>query len=228
MKSQKNHQIQCLTGGIVVKFLRNDQGMVLPITLFAILVLSLLGTALWHSSVAATLQTSRRQENMQAHYIARSGAEAVAQHLINHPEEAASLISATETNPATASIGNGSFRVHVRATADPNLLQIVSTGQSGMVSTRVILNLARERSRLDVFRGAITSTAPLDLSIATVTGDVYSAGEITLPKKFSGRYFEFQELDLPPISRPTLTSATCFTLLPALPLPTASGNHLCN
>jgi len=165
-----------------VKLLNNEKGLVMPLALITLLVSSLLGTALWQYGTNHALQVVRSKEKMQTYYIARSGADAIAQHIVSNPSAAAQLITATSTSHARGNVGNGYFEVVVIRTANPNL-QVASVGRlnggSG-VSTEVVLNMPAETRRLTAFARAITHTSleNLDLRNMDVTGVVYSSAQI--------------------------------------------------
>ena len=58
--------------------LKNEHGWAMPLVLMVIVVITLLGTALWAYSMADLKQVTREEKRMQAYYLARSGAELVA------------------------------------------------------------------------------------------------------------------------------------------------------
>ncbi|MCG8400915.1 MAG: hypothetical protein MJA84_04885, partial [Firmicutes bacterium] len=60
-----------------VAFIKNENGWALPTVLMVMLVVTLLGTALWQYSVAENLQVTKNEKQMQARYLARAGVEAV-------------------------------------------------------------------------------------------------------------------------------------------------------
>ncbi len=55
---------------------KNEKGFALPLALVVMLVITLLGTALWTYSTSDTIQVAYARDKMQSHYVARSGAEA--------------------------------------------------------------------------------------------------------------------------------------------------------
>lgn len=52
---------------------QNEKGFAVPLAIMVMLVLILLGTALWYYSTSETLQVARAEQDMKAHYLARSG-----------------------------------------------------------------------------------------------------------------------------------------------------------
>lgn len=58
--------------------IKYEKGLAMPLTLIVILVLIMLGTSLWHYSMADLKHASLESQKMQAYYHARSGAELLA------------------------------------------------------------------------------------------------------------------------------------------------------
>ena len=57
---------------------RNEKGVALPLVLIVMIVTMLLGTALWQYSMTDITHVSKEEKKMQAYYLARSGAELIA------------------------------------------------------------------------------------------------------------------------------------------------------
>jgi len=200
---------------VTVLNLRNDErGLALPLVLTVMVVATLLSSVLWQYSMTDIKQASRKQQKMQAHYIARSGAEAIAQHLIERPQAASQLVASTsQTNPATSQVGSGHFQAFVRHDpANRNVIQIVSNGFNDDVTSQVTLNLLRQQSNIQVFHRAIEQASPhtLDLRGMTVIGDVGSAREIIInPRRFAGTTYPWQtDATYPDAILPSLTTGT--------------------
>jgi hypothetical protein len=64
--------------------LRDQKGVALPTVLLIIVVLSLLGMMLLAVSANEAVRASYHEKKTKAYYIARSGADAIAQHIINN------------------------------------------------------------------------------------------------------------------------------------------------
>jgi len=206
-----------------VKLLNNQKGIAMPLALITLLVSSLLGTALWQYGVNHALQVARSKEKMQTYYIARSGADAIAQHITSNPSAAAQLIAATGgSNRARGNVGNGFFEVRVaRSAANANLLQVMSVGRlngGSSVSSEVVFNMPAQTRRVTAFARAITQTSsePLDLNNMDVTGVVYSSGQI---QSFVGGFANHVDAGL---------AANPSAFIPSLPTGTLSrtGNHV--
>lgn len=71
-----------------------EQGMVLPMVIFIMLILSVLGAALLTQSNFSSQVVKNGDGKIQAYYAAKSGAEAVSQYLINNPTELATILGA--------------------------------------------------------------------------------------------------------------------------------------
>jgi len=89
----------------------NESGAVLPIILVIVFALTLIGIALLSYSLAETRHVSLDENNLKAHYIARSGAHAIAEKLIVEPEHATALINSSETD--AIDFADGQFKVLV-------------------------------------------------------------------------------------------------------------------
>ncbi len=169
--------------------LRNERGISLPLILIIMFVLSLLGTAIWQYSVTDTIQVVRAEKRMQAHYLARSGADAVAEYMIRNPSQAMSIINMTnQNNKATGSLGSGKdFQLY--ASGDTvNGITITAMGTTGGVSQTVHLDLS-SKSASQIFTRAIYTYGDLDISkMKKIEGDVASAGSIKANESYYESY----------------------------------------
>ncbi|QZY56984.1 hypothetical protein [Crassaminicella profunda] len=89
-------------------YIKNEKGAILPLVLIVMLVLVFLGTILLFLSVTESRQVAKEEKNMQAYYIARSGADAIAKYIIENKDEATKLIDAPPSNPVY--LVNGEFK----------------------------------------------------------------------------------------------------------------------
>ena len=71
---------------------KGEKGSALITVLIVMGVLTVLGAALMHYSMTDNLQVFNDEKRMQAHYLARSGAEAVADYIMKNPENADELL----------------------------------------------------------------------------------------------------------------------------------------
>lgn len=70
-----------------MKYIRNEKGMAMPLTLIVMVVIALLGIALWQYSMSELSTSVRSEKRARAHYIARAGAEAVALDFMRNPNK---------------------------------------------------------------------------------------------------------------------------------------------
>lgn len=148
-----------------------QKGSAFIIVLIVLMVLSILGAAVLNRSLAETKQVIYQANKMKAYYTARSGADALASYLINHPEEAANIVNKTSSNhPGTGSINGNQFKITLQGSTPYNSLSITSTGTVNNVSSSVTLTM--QSSPGDSFNDAIfTEEAPSLGNNLTVTGD---------------------------------------------------------
>ncbi len=128
----------------MLKKLRNEQsGYTLIMTLIVMVVLMILGTALLNLSVAENRFTNRNEDKLQAYYIARSGAQAIADYMVADDDgDADNLIG--KTSDSNNQIGNGNFIVSVEQ--DPSnatLIHITSTATHNGVTQDASLLLTK-------------------------------------------------------------------------------------
>lgn len=126
----------------------DQKGVAMPTVLMVMLVISLLSAALWQYSITDTTDVARDEKRMQAYYIARSGAEALAQYIIDpsNPQEVKENLDKKTSNPQV--LGNGTFTVSVKKSEvtnpkDPDFesLTITSIGTVADVSVPVRIKL---------------------------------------------------------------------------------------
>lgn len=127
---------------------KDSRGVALPLILMVMLILAILGSTLWQYSSRDTIQAARNEKMMQAYYIARSGADAVAQYIIDNPdginmkEYVDALVAAPKSNPTKINDEiNGFFEVEVTRDEESKLIIIKSTGIVDGISQKVSLCL---------------------------------------------------------------------------------------
>jgi hypothetical protein len=182
---------------------RNNRGAAMPISLVVMLVLSLLGTALWQYSVNDTLHVARDQQRMQAYYLARAGADATLQAWLEAP--AASRPSGvgntvylkddgtfSTTDPGVAKAGQ--FSVTVTNNVDGSV-SIVSFGDVRGLTQRVTVTLSssfvygHDLGWYHSSSGQMTSGVALAVATQPVIIEATS-GKIKLPSSGSTVTFE--------------------------------------
>jgi hypothetical protein len=125
--------------------LKNERGLALPIVLMMTTILIVLGLSLLSLSANGMRRATFQDNKTQAYYLAKSGANAVAQYVISHyappltNAELNSLNSQVNGNKALVSIGT--FNVQVNKVNNTQSLKIVSTGTARGVQEKASLIL---------------------------------------------------------------------------------------
>lgn len=160
-----------------MNIIKNQRGLALVTVLIIVSILTILGTIIWYYSTRDVLVASRTEKRMQAYYLARSGAEAVAQYIVTNPDNidmtkyVESLINAPESDPVKLD-GDvpGSFRVQL-VREGKNLI-IKSTGQVDEISQTAQLTI-EERISTPILDMALFSAGSIRLKpSAKIIGDV--------------------------------------------------------
>ena len=97
---------------------QKEQGSALILTMVVTIILLFLGSSLGLLSMVESRMSLREEQNMQAYYLARSGADALAQYIIDNPtllDEAGGIINKVSE---TQRFGPGEFTVQVLKDAD--------------------------------------------------------------------------------------------------------------
>ncbi|NLA04593.1 MAG: hypothetical protein GX881_02610, partial [Firmicutes bacterium] len=115
---------------------RNQRGSVLVFVLVAAAALLTLGVTLSNVAVSDQSQALRQQENNEAYYIARSGAEAVEAVLIKDLGNINNYLGQS----TEAALGQGRFEATVSDGGD-GVVIIESTGYAGNRSEKLTLTL---------------------------------------------------------------------------------------
>lgn len=155
-----------------MSLINNEKGMAVPLVIIIMVVFMLLGTAMIGFSKTEALQVARDEKRMQAHYVARSGADATASWLIENYFDTSELDLPLS---GSGSFETGSFNIDMDK-LDSGLVKIVSEGIVGDVKDTVTLTLSQQ----GLFDNAIFGTAFVTLKgEVTVEGDIESNGVIT-------------------------------------------------
>ena len=85
-------------------------GFAIPGTIMVLAVMSVLGVALWSIGHTERVQVDRLEKSVQAHFLARSGVEVVAEHF-SHPENARNISSYIGQASDPTVMGAGAFTV---------------------------------------------------------------------------------------------------------------------
>jgi len=186
-------------------YLKSEKGIAMPLVLIVLLVIALLGVALWNYSMSELNQSVREEKRARAYYIARAGAESAARDLMNDPspltlipEISDQLVSEElKFNPKfegeDTEVVVGDLIVELKRVTD-NSVEITGTGNvDGVVqSVSIILETQEE------FDGVVYSLGNLDFqSGVTLNGDVVSGGKVNPPNNFNGTLKEETEIKFP-------------------------------
>lgn len=124
----------------MVSVIKCERGAALPLALGVMLVLSLLGAALWQYSTADTLHAANDRQRAQAYYLARAGAEAALRAYLDAPGTS----KPTGTAPPV-SYGAGTFQVSITEQKRPDSMidgvRIDSYGRVGAVQQKVTVTV---------------------------------------------------------------------------------------
>jgi len=171
----------------------NQKGLAMPLVLAVIFILSLLGTALWQYSTTDLKQVTMDDQRKQAYYLARSGADAVAEFIVKNPlnwtdqamtDYLNTLSNAPHSQPTN--LGSGSFIVKVTYDVANHLTTILSTGTVGTINQTATLVINQSTiagqagSSTPVFDMAVFTTGSRTIINAPVTGDIGSNGDVSL------------------------------------------------
>lgn len=175
---------------------RQQTGSAMITTVIVTVVLIFSGFALWNYSMSEIKHSEREVSRMKAHYLARSGAESVAEHILGEKE--GSIISVMTVGQTTVSeptlLGDGFFTVSVTCNTVNEFL-VASTGVVSDVEDTISVLISRKVEGFDeIFNRAIFSTGILNISHtnANVFGDVESnQGIIGVPNV--GSKYEYSD-----------------------------------
>ena len=134
-----------------MNYWNRQKGLALPAVIGVMVILMLLGTALWHSGMADARQSKRLEQRVQAEYIARSGAKAYAEYLIKEFDSLEELENSDffdATSDATE-LGKGFFTVTVKK-SPMGEYYVRSEGTVGNVSHEARLSITRQSAFGDV------------------------------------------------------------------------------
>lgn len=174
----------------------NRQGSTLVMTIFLVMLMSVLALSLFTIMVTDKKLVVQQEDGMQSYYLARSGADIVAEQIINNPFDIQLLDGLTSVE--YTGIGEGSFQVAVNIIStlpdgEIETVQLLSVGSSEERSNSIELIL--DRITMD---HAIFTNEDLDVgSMGDVHGDLGSNGTVD-DVGASGRsgYDNYEYMDL--------------------------------
>ncbi|MDW7740394.1 MAG: hypothetical protein SCJ97_10140 [Bacillota bacterium] len=158
----------------------NEQGIAMPLVLIILLVLGLLGAALWHYSMSELNQSVRDEQRTRAYYLARAGAESIARHIMINPEiitmiEIGETLTSDELGFDVNEKNVGDIVVNVER-LDRNIIEVTGIGTVEGVSHSVSIVLEAEER----FDGVIYSAGGVNFqNNVTVNGDIVSGSTVT-------------------------------------------------
>lgn len=185
--------------------LKKKKGIALITVLMILLVLSILGTTLLTISVNETKLSVNNEKKMQAYYIARSGADAVASWLESHGNEASSIIPASGNYTSEeVGLGDGTFKVRIlRETNDPSLIRIESTStlNNSKINGKAVL-IMKEMGGLtgnEIYTETIFAKKISITGNTNIIGDMESINNIIIKgnKSISGNITEGSKKSFP-------------------------------
>ncbi len=184
-----------------MRILRQEDGLALPLVLILMVVLALLGTALWHYSMSDLKQAVQSEQRTRAYYVARAGAESVANYLLKNPDSLAQImqvntaaLSAEQTIEAAELGEAGKLQVKVETTETS---RIVITGMAAIDAVNETVSVVLDTH--EMFDGTIYSLGSMTFhQNATVTGDLVSGGSINPPDNHTGSILEETYISFPP------------------------------
>lgn len=95
----------------MIKFVKEEKGAALALTLIVMVVLMIFGTAFLNFSLADSKFARINEDKIQAHYLARSGAQTIAEYMISDPGNALDLIG--KTSQSNTQVAGGEIVVSV-------------------------------------------------------------------------------------------------------------------
>lgn len=187
----------------------NKRGSTLIMTIFLVMLMSVLTLALFIIAVTDKKQVVQQDDQMQSYYVARSGADAVAEFIILNPLEINTLDGHTSD---AYTIGNGSVVVtptitseHADGTASEVHLLSVGSVENRTKTVELIL----ETVNLD---HAIFCEDDLDVSgLDVVEGDLGSNGSITVgdcDRGVDDEEEEYMNINIPSWGAPSVNPFT--------------------
>ena len=193
--------------------LKNNTGSAMIITLIVVVVISLLGTALWQYGINSTIQVQKEVEKKQADYIARSGAEAVATYIIDSADTLSirSYIDSVEgklSEPVT--LGNGSFQIKTSRNNSKITVESIGTVSDMKSTYSIILNEDINNGFPPlIFSNVMFSDSEITLNgNVTVVGSIECTGSVTVNGNSDPQYIENSTKNYPQVIYPDNTSST--------------------
>ncbi len=168
------------------KLLKSQSGLSLPMVLMVLVILALFSTVIISLGTTDTLHASKQSQKLEAYYLARSGADAVAAYLVNNPENLnnsalkakidAIVASGESSEFKISSSDKGTIKVKVEREGD-NLL-ITSTASLDGTVEKAILRVDKNSVSTNLFDKVVYTTGNLEIIGNEVNGDIAGLGYI--------------------------------------------------
>jgi hypothetical protein len=188
------------------RILNEESGAALVMTLIVMLVLTILGTALLNISLAENKFAKRNEDKLQAYYIARSGAHAVAEYIAkDNSGDAENMFGFTSVKNITHFI-NGEVQVTVLEDAiNDDILHISSQGIFNGISQTAKIRFHKTGGLFDF--AVIAQDDVVTGNNTTINGDLLSI-DGTIKRGNGTPYTTETDLILPGIEEPDEYSRT--------------------
>src|SRR5690554_1691703 len=116
------------------KYLKNRNGGALIMVILVMLILTILGSAVLRIAAAENIFAAKNEDKLQAHYIARSGAVAVAEYMIQLGEIPDGFVG--NTSSTNYQIGGGEFTVSINKDEND---KVIVTSESLYNNTKAVV-----------------------------------------------------------------------------------------
>ncbi len=184
--------------------LRDERGSALIVVLMIMVVLMILGVVFMNTSVAENKFAAKNEDRLQAYYLARTGALAMTEYIIQGEMDVDKIINIT--SKPNKQIGGGSFTVTVEKVIDTNNYDVISVGEfNGVTQTAKILITTTGSGIGGIFDHALTAVGEIGGGTGIViTGSVSSKnGSIKLTSnQVTGDIVIDDSLNFPAILKP--------------------------
>ncbi|MDY6826370.1 MAG: hypothetical protein SVV67_04225 [Bacillota bacterium] len=191
-----------------MRLLKNESGLAMPLVMIVMVVLTLLGIALWNYSTSELNQSVREEKRARAYYIARAGAESMGRHIMVNPdilEEIPEINDIITSENIDFDIANfdpdladdihvGELLVTMEK-VDENRVMITGIGTVDDINQDVSLILETQ----EPFDGVVYSLGSMDFhQHVYLEGDIVSGGKVNPPTNFVGTIKEDTQIVFPP------------------------------
>lgn len=184
-----------LGGGIMFHLNNKRKGSALVMVLIIMLVLSILGTAIMRVAVAENNFAKRNEDRLQAYYIARSGAQAIAEYMIKDNYNDADAFIGKESEP-NSQVGGGEFKVSVSKDPSNGEVSVTSIGDyNGVKQEARLIMTSSPSGQGGIFQYAIAAKSGITTDnnagegvkivgpVATRDGDIFLGSNSTKPEE---------------------------------------------